>query len=982
MIKVKFKPYLKYKQLCKDTDKFFELYSSGGHYLYEGLLGIYLSKEIDFHGEKLYFPFIDIDATGGETEDEKIRSAIVNAELFIRSLDKLNARRYFIFIATGGTGFRAMSNLLFNLDDYKSFVEFVKSEMTMIKDTQPTETLEMPYQIFAYKGHKNNNTKSLVGRSSKLVPAGLLKSDCFSEHDYKTLTSGKPYPNECIDFLVEFFDAFRPVTDLKSIGALGKKILKYRTSIQKFSFAPFKFINFINDNRKVPLETLQEWLLEKGIVSKIEIRGDKNAISFRNLPCPKCGKTTSNAYAYPPLYILKCFNTNCEANIQGKGSLLSDWSDLKNVNSTVATSNRTKNTGFKTIFEARKKIEETIKDKNVALIVATPGVGKTYVTLEYIVKNLADKTVVYSSFNKNLQKDSYRLGKKFAPKSNCLHLLEPRNELCEHKENLLKITDQGYSPAEFLCSRCDSKPNCLYFLQRKNKTTGIFFVTHHMLQYLENIIPNPDLIILDEDVVSGFLVKDECSEIQMRSLLKAAGQSEKYLVHGLLNMAKSIGYDVVQKNDHPIILNGKKMTGDETSIIHLLSLELQVEEPETYKKLKRLKNSFEEKRTEFFSKKISWNAVEWLKGLFAENRYSYIFIDKNGSVYFRRKYVTPLAFENTPVKILDATGNEKACSRLIDRPVKMVKVDVEWACKLTHFKMSTNRSIMKRRVFDASNKKGQNLKNLVRDFLDHISSDEILVVSYKFSLDKIVSYCQEIEPRKKFLGLHFHGPRGSNIYKECNAVLVVGLPYPNIDSSGQDTFILFDPDKDANLMANWINISMENELLQIIHRIRPVNKGNENPVEIVIASNILPSFLPPPTLVVDRSKNEDWKEIAIAKLKPFVKEFEFFNQDICFLANVRIHNKEKVERRFKRGFLDILRFLISSNMKGNSGKIENLEKEYGKILKHFNPEEISPNSNQGNLLYWAERLINVLRVLLYINWLYKPSQDVYGMSFQ
>jgi DNA polymerase I-like protein with 3'-5' exonuclease and polymerase domains len=90
---------------------------------------------------------------------------------------------------------------------------------------------------------------------------------------------------------------------------------------------------------------------------------------------------------------------------------------------------------------------------------------------------------------------------------------------------------------------------------------------------------------------------------------------------------------------------------------------------------------------------------------------------------------------------------------------------------------------------------------------------------------------------------------------------------------------------------------MEWELLQSIHRIRPVRKEK---IELVIISSFWPPILPPPDEVIDHSKDKNWKEKAISALEPFVREFGFLNQDIGFLANVYIGYKERVAIEFRQ----------------------------------------------------------------------------------
>jgi hypothetical protein len=89
---------------------------------------------------------------------------------------------------------------------------------------------------------------------------------------------------------------------------------------------------------------------------------------------------------------------------------------------------------------------------------------------------------------------------------------------------------------------------------------------------------------------------------------------------------------------------------------------------------------------------------------------------------------------------------------------------------------------------------------------------------------------------------------------------------------------------------------MQWDLVQAIHRIRPVHKDN---VDIILAANSWPSMLQEPDHVIDKSQSTNWKELSIKRLEPFVEAFGFLNQDIGFLANVYVKSKESVAKRFK-----------------------------------------------------------------------------------
>ena len=129
------------------------------------------------NGQKLYFPFIDVDGQKDLHGDEKIESAILNASLTWKILKELGVSDYFKIIATGNTGFRMISNILFNSETYQAFVDLVKSEMPHIIDIEPTRDVEMPHQLFVYKGHSYQNKKQLVDGHSVIVPAEVFENE-------------------------------------------------------------------------------------------------------------------------------------------------------------------------------------------------------------------------------------------------------------------------------------------------------------------------------------------------------------------------------------------------------------------------------------------------------------------------------------------------------------------------------------------------------------------------------------------------------------------------------------------------------------------------------------------------------------------------------------------------------------------------------------------------------------------------------------
>jgi DNA polymerase-1 len=212
--------------------------------------------------------------------------------------------------------------------------------------------------------------------------------------------------------------------------------------------------------------------------------------------------------------------------------------------------------------------------------------------------------------------------------------------------------------------------------------------------------------------------------------------------------------------------------------------------------------------------------------------------------------------------------------------------------------------------------KKHELKVLLMEMLSQTNAQRIMVVTYMRNEKQVVNILKEIDPDREFMGYHFMGPRGINSYQACDAVLVIGLPYPNLNSAAQDACILFPGAKDADKRMEWTEACMQWDLVQCIHRIRPVHKSS---VDIILAANRWPSILPEPQTVIDKSRTANWKEIAIQQLKPFVEEFGFLNQDIGFLANVYVKTKSRIAKQFQGNMTRLIHEAASliPELKGN-----------------------------------------------------------------
>ena len=359
-------------------------------------------------------------------------------------------------------------------------------------------------------------------------------------------------------------------------------------------------------------------------------------------------------------------------------------------------------------------------------------------------------------------------------------------------------------------------------------------------------------------------------------------------------MIQLISTKMVESGSQAMIINGRKLTQSdikETTIIELLAKSMNRSEEEIIdSSLTALSNTLDKlSRPSLYHKGIDLNAVNWIKGLCSPSALSFVHISDKGDVKYSTKRITRFGYHGTPIKILDATGDASASSALVKRKLKTVRADVSWNSCRVHIKIDTSRKVMYR-------SRESDLKKLLSEMLSHTQAKKIMVATYMRHEKQILKILETIDSTRDFMGYHFIGPRGINTYQDCDAVLVIGLPYSNLNSAAQDACILFPHEKDADKRMDWAEACMQWDLVQAIHRIRPVYKEN---VDIILAAKSWPSMLPEPSVVIDKSQSTNWKELAIRRLEPFVEAFGFLNQDIGFLANVYVKSKESIAKSFK-----------------------------------------------------------------------------------
>lgn len=860
-----------------------------------GTFGTYLAREIKIDGDKWFFLFLDVDGSSEGSDDDKIRSAIINVQLILLVLKNLGVDQEFMVYTTGNTGFRIFSNLLLDYDSYKAFIEFARIDLRLI-DMKPTEDLDLPHQLFAYKGNPQHNPNELVHRHSVRVSWDRFENGDMTPDYYKEISDGYPDADIVIEDLERCLD-FRPIYDLTTLGSFGQRLGEIKQISSNKKFKPFNTHQKSQQRSTLSIDALSVLLNESEIPHHLIDDHGVHKINFNGVPCPACGDPTHNAWVFGDQHYLACYGTNCPAHLRSGGLPLSEWfykSGQPNISQRMTTTKlEIISTNEVTIQEARDRIIEGLESNEDVLLRVSPGAGKSHTVIERLIKYIDTKIIIYSCNNVALQKEVSKKAKDLAPGAANIYMWKPRAEHCSKKETITEITESGYSPAELECNGCKDRETCGYYLERVDPGPGLYIVTHRMLQYMENKI-TPDRIILDENIIDGFRVVEKVKEGDLRTImhwrhLEVSGQ---LIIGQLLTIVGDMLNSVSLRKEFPYgcLFNAKEMKTQQTNedtILRLIADGMQKSEKDITADINAMINKItSHDRTKLYKDKINYKAVNWLKGLVSDEVTSYVMIDSkpNTPASFETKQITKLPFNDVPITVLDGTGEQKVISFLLGQEIREIRADVTLNAKLVHFQKSIDRRSARKYKND-----DKEIEKFLIPCLAETSSPKVLILTYKFFAEQVKKVCQKLAPGKQFSIHHYHGPRGENKFEDIDAVLVIGMPIANLASVSHDAHMFFSEDNQEGLRNIWSVIAMENELEQGIHRIRPILKAN---AEIVVVSSRWPSCLPEP-VIINQPRQGNVTDIAIQMLEPWVREFGFLNPDIVSMAGIILTKKGK-----------------------------------------------------------------------------------------
>jgi hypothetical protein len=271
---------------------------------------------------------------------------------------------------------------------------------------------------------------------------------------------------------------------------------------------------------------------------------------------------------------------------------------------------------------------------------------------------------------------------------------------------------------------------------------------------------------------------------------------------------------------------------------------------------------------------IDLNALNWLLIALGEKEgTAYVLVNaknrKNPFKFVSVKLNIPK--HKGKIILLDGTGNKAEYDNLFQRDFELITANVELKNCRTLFLQQALGKVKSKKLDDKQTEK------LLKKAIDHLnfSNKKVLICTHMDIKEKILRIAKQLLPDRHVETTHFWASRGVNKYQDFDAVIAFGTPTVNKVSVLDEGMILF---QDSNEREEWFAQMGISDLIQTVHRIRPIN-GNKT---IIIMGREWPKELGIPDIHIDlrRGEQEKIKE-AYKRLKRFLEDYGFITKEIA-----------------------------------------------------------------------------------------------------
>jgi hypothetical protein len=354
-----------------------------------------------------------------------------------------------------------------------------------------------------------------------------------------------------------------------------------------------------------------------------------------------------------------------------------------------------------------------------------------------------------------------------------------------------------------------------------------------------------------------------------------------------------------------------------------LSFFYQLPEEKYPKYLKRL----------YYQERIDLTALNWLQGAVSG--------DPGYYVRFREDHTHPVKFISFKKRLpqysgriiaLDATGNLPEIESLFDRKFNHTQGRVEMpGLRTAHIKQASGKKLMSRK----SDKQIVNMLKSAADFLQP-TDHKILIVTHMVVEETVKKLANDMFPDREIMTCHFWGgSRGVNQFGDCTAVIALGTPFPNIGGLFDHAMSLIAEPTDR---IQWIVNTGTSELVQALHRVRPVKGGR---TVIVFGKDFPVGEFGQPAFRINKQRRNQHSEPAIdeiiERLSPVVEAFGIITKAVGWMFGVCLSSDiDKMTQAYE---------MIQKNIE--NGNLE-YEKKYQSYLETVSKSRKDTKGQQPN----------------------------------
>jgi hypothetical protein len=873
-----------------------------------GETGIYVKPVLfDSAGKiQVYWLILDVEAP----DHSDLSANLEAAKEFLMWLDDNNLIDG-LNIVLSGRGFRFIWPWAVPAEYHKAFMAWMHN--TPCIDTAPHNNSF--FRFFAYRGHPAQG-KPAMDVHTHLLP-DINDFWFMTSNEYHKLVKGPVSLETYIEWIHQ--------------GLLPRDYIPqpWVTLFEEYT-RKFKLIDSIFTPNYRHLRNTDLGSIQRQVHAHLDELGiDRtehqiyDTIYWKLDQCPICNRRDGHPWltAYGRL---KCYHANsCDAGqMDENGRIVGRWPsewvpgfEGVDYEDTIAADDETEIPV--SIDDARARMTEAINGNGDIIIPMTPGTGKTHTSLLNLVALCREKKIVYATPEKKLNEEIFTKAKEMGKKHGVnVYFIRGREEetntrlaTCFNMSKVQKATRLGFSPALIVCSRCIDRVRCPYYDQFKHfKKPGLFVMTYAQVKYFDLDKIGIDYFIVDENPIKSFIEKESATQGAVWKFQVGLGPEAK-AVFQKMDVAMIEQLEVLQDNggDHARIYVDEPPTGSPFEGTPTLWERGKITDEERQaltSDLLAYAQLYGETVYQWQHRLYSWNinlvALNWLWATLehSNDRIAYIEISRRGkSDPFRFFYFRKNIPDYTGRIIqLDGTGRKSDIDRLFDRDFQVIEANVA---------IGNGRTVFFRQALGKTKTKKMSegkIKKLLQKAISELrpTDRKVLLATHLIIEEKVAKIAHELMPDRKIETCHYFSNRGLNHWADFNAFIAFGTPTVNQAATLDEAMLLAGDEAERKEWWDWQGTS---DLIQTVHRIRPINGGKT----IIIMGREWPSQLGKPDVVVDLrrtdGKGQNYKGgesqkmlRAYDRLRGFVERHGFITKEIGWGLGVGLNrDREKLE---------------------------------------------------------------------------------------